>query len=182
MTPITTIENVSFSYDGAEAPAGAGSQGLVTSTATERRLVLNDVSFTAKQGEVTALVGPSGSGKSTVSKLAARFWDADAGRITHGGINIESVDPETLLKDYSVVLLDEATASQDVESESEVQEALSRLLADKTVLVIAHRMRTVMGANKVVVLDEGKVIESGTPQELLAANGLFARMVQLQSR
>ena len=255
------FENVSFSYDGAEASAGAGLQGLATSTATERRLVLNDVSFTAKQGEVTALVGPSGSGKSTISKLAARFWDADAGRITHGGINIESVDPETLLKDYSVVfqdvllfddsvlgnirlgrrdatdaevlaaakaancdefvsklpqgydtmigengsklsggerqrisiarallkdapvvLLDEATASQDVESESEVQEALSRLLADKTVLVIAHRMRTVMGANKVVVLDEGKVIESGTPQELLTANGLFARMVQLQSR
>lgn len=237
------FENVSFSYDenGAE-------------------LVLKDVSFVAKQGEVTALVGPSGSGKSTISKLAARFWDADAGRITHGGIDIESVDPEILLKDYSVVfqdvllfddtvmgnirlgrrdatdeevlaaaraancdefvsklpqgydtmigengsklsggerqrisiarallkdapvvLLDEATASQDVENESEVQEALSRLLVDKTVLVIAHRMRTVMGANKVVVLDEGKIIESGTPQELLAANGLFARMVQLQS-
>lgn len=80
-----------------------------------------------------------------------------------------------------MVLLDEATASQDVENESEVQEALSRLLTDKTVLVIAHRMRTVMDANKVVVLDEGKIIESGTPQELLAAKGLFAHMVQLQS-
>lgn len=237
------FENVSFSYDenGAES-------------------VLKDVSFVAKQGEVTALVGPSGSGKSTISKLAARFWDADAGRITHGGIDIESVDPEILLKDYSVVfqdvllfddtvmgnirlgrrdatdeevlaaaraancdefvsklpqgydtmigengsklsggerqrisiarallkdapvvLLDEATASQDVENESEVQEALSRLLADKTVLVIAHRMRTVMGADKVIVLDEGKIIEAGTPQELQATNGLFARMVQLQS-
>lgn len=241
------FENVSFSYD--DADAGSGSES-----------VLNNVTFTAKQGEVTALVGPSGSGKSTISKLAARFWDADAGRITHGGINIESVDPETLLKDYSVVfqdvllfddsvmgnirlgrrdatdaevlaaakaancdefvsklpqgydtmigengsklsggerqrisiarallkdapvvLLDEATASQDVENESEVQEALSRLLADKTVLVIAHRMRTVMGADKIVVLDEGKVVESGTPEELLATNGLFARMVSLQS-
>lgn len=254
------FENVSFSYDGAGASAGAGSQGPATNAATTGESVLRDVSFTAKQGEVTALVGPSGSGKSTISKLAARFWDADAGRITHGGIDIESVDPETLLKNYSVVfqevllfddsvlgnirlgrrdatdaevlaaakaancdefvsklpngydtmigengsklsggerqrisiarallkdapvvLLDEATASQDVENESEVQEALSRLLTDKTVLVIAHRMRTVMDANKVVVLDEGKIIESGTPQELLAAKGLFAHMVQLQS-
>lgn len=237
------FENVSFSYD----DAGAKS-------------VLRDVSFMAKQGEVTALVGPSGSGKSTISRLAARFWDVDAGRITHGGIDIESVDPETLLRDYAVVfqdvllfddtvmgnirlgrrdatdeevlaaaraancdefvcklpqgystmigengsrlsggerqrisiarallkdapvvLLDEATASQDVENESEVQEALSRLLADKTVLVIAHRMRTVMGANKVVVLDQGRIAESGTPEELLAAGGLFARMVALQS-
>ena len=237
------FENVSFSYDddGTEA-------------------VLQDVTFTAKQGEVTALVGPSGSGKSTISKLAARFWDADEGRITHGGIDIESVDPEVLLKDYSVVfqdvllfddtvmgnirlgrrdatdeevlaaaraancdefvgklpqgydtmigengsklsggerqrisiarallkdapvvLLDEATASQDVENESEVQEALSRLLVGKTVIVIAHRMRTVMGADKVVVLDQGRIVESGTPTELLAEGGLFARMVALQS-
>lgn len=237
------FENVSFAYDddGAES-------------------VLEDVSFTARQGEVTALVGPSGSGKSTISKLAARFWDTDAGRITHGGIDIENVDPEELLKDYSVVfqdvllfddtvignirlgrrdatdeevlaaaraancdefvsklpqgyatmigengsklsggerqrisiarallkdapvvLLDEATASQDVENESEVQEALSRLLVGKTVIVIAHRMRTVMGADKVVVLDQGRIVESGTPEELLAKGGLFARMVALQS-
>lgn len=241
------FENVSFSYDDAVSNAGSES-------------VLRNVSFTAKQGEVTALVGPSGSGKSTISKLAARFWDADAGKITHGGIDIEGVDPETLLKDYSVVfqdvllfddtvmgnirlgrrdatdeevlaaakaancdgfvnklpqgydtmigengsklsggerqrisiarallkdapvvLLDEATASQDVENESEVQEALSRLLVGKTVIVIAHRMRTVMGADKVIVLDQGRVVESGKPDELLAANGLFARMVSLQS-
>lgn len=237
------FENVNFSYD----DAGAES-------------VLRDVTFTAKQGEVTALVGPSGSGKSTISKLAARFWDADSGRITHGGVDIEGVDPEVLLKDYSVVfqdvllfddtvignirlgrrdatdeevlaaaraancdefvsklpqgyatmigengsklsggerqrisiarallkdapvvLLDEATASQDVENESEVQEALSRLLVGKTVIVIAHRMRTVMGADKVVVLDQGRIVESGTPEELLAKGGLFARMVALQS-
>lgn len=241
------FENVSFSYDDAVSNAGSES-------------VLNDVTFTAKQGEVTALVGPSGSGKSTISKLAARFWDIDAGKITHGGIDIEGVDPETLLKDYSVVfqdvllfddtvmgnirlgrrdatdeevlaaakaancdgfvnklpqgydtmigengsklsggerqrisiarallkdapvvLLDEATASQDVENESEVQEALSRLLVGKTVIAIAHRMRTVMGADKVIVLDQGRVVESGKPDELLAANGLFARMVSLQS-
>lgn len=241
------FENVSFSYDDAVSNAGSES-------------VLHNVSFTAKQGEVTALVGPSGSGKSTISKLAARFWDIDAGKITHGGIDIEGVDPETLLKDYSVVfqdvllfddtvmgnirlgrrdatdeevlaaakaancdgfvsklpqgygtmigengsklsggerqrisiarallkdapvvLLDEATASQDVENESEVQEALSRLLVGKTVIVIAHRMRTVMSADKVIVLNQGRVVESGKPDELLAANGLFARMVSLQS-
>ena len=221
--------------------------------------VLTDVSFTAREGEVTALVGPSGSGKSTAAKLAARFWDVDAGHITVGGVDVAGVDPETLLTDYTevfqdvvlfngtvmeniwlgrreatdeevlaaaraancdefvrkmaqgydtpigengallsggerqrisiarailkdapIVLLDEATASLDVESESLVQEALSRLLVGKTVLVIAHRMRTVLGADHVVVLAEGRVAEEGTPAELLAAGGLFARMVSLQ--
>lgn len=221
--------------------------------------VLTDVSFTAREGEVTALVGPSGSGKSTAAKLAARFWDVDAGHITVGGVDVAGVDPETLLTDYTevfqdvvlfngtvmenirlgrreatdeevlaaaraancdefvrkmaqgydtpigengallsggerqrisiarailkdapIVLLDEATASLDVESESLVQEALSRLLVGKTVLVIAHRMRTVLGADHIVVLAEGRVAEEGTPAELLAAGGLFARMVSLQ--
>ena len=221
--------------------------------------VLTDVSFTAREGEVTALVGPSGSGKSTAAKLAARFWDVNAGHIIVGGVDVAGVDPETLLTDYTevfqdvvlfngtvmenirlgrraatdeevlaaaraancdefvrkmaqgydtpigengallsggerqrisiarailkdapIVLLDEATASLDVESESLVQEALSRLLVGKTVLVIAHRMRTVLGADHIVVLADGRVAEEGTPAELLAAGGLFARMVGLQ--
>lgn len=234
------FDRVSFSYENGEP-------------------VLTDVSFTAREGEVTALVGPSGSGKSTAAKLAARFWDVDAGHITVGGVDVAGVDPETLLTDYTevfqdvvlfngtvmenirlgrreatdeevlaaaraancdefvrkmaqgydtpigengallsggerqrisiarailkdapIVLLDEATASLDVESESLVQEALSRLLVGKTVLVIAHRMRTVLGADRIVVLAEGRVAEEGTPAELLAAGGLFARMVGLQ--
>ena len=234
------FDGVSFSYENGEP-------------------VLADVSFTAREGDVTALVGPSGSGKSTAAKLAARFWDVDTGRITVGGVDVAGVDPETLLTDYTevfqdvvlfngtvmenirlgrreateeevlaaaraancdefvrkmaqgydtpigengallsggerqrisiarailkdapIVLLDEATASLDVENESLVQEALSRLLVGKTVLVIAHRMRTVLGADHIVVLAEGRVAEEGTPAELLAAGGLFARMVSLQ--
>lgn len=234
------FDGVSFSYENGEP-------------------VLADVSFTAREGDVTALVGPSGSGKSTAAKLAARFWDVDAGHITVGGVDVAGVDPETLLtdctevfqdvvlfngtvmenirlgrreateeevlaaaraancdefvrkmaqgydtpigengallsggerqrisiarailKDAPIVLLDEATASLDVENESLVQEALSRLLVGKTVLVIAHRMRTVLGADHIVVLTEGRVAEEGTPAELLAAGGLFARMVSLQ--
>lgn len=221
--------------------------------------VLTDVSFTAKEGEVTALVGPSGSGKSTVTRLAARFWDATSGKVTVGGVDVANVDPEVLLRDYAVVfqdvllfddtvmgnirlgrrdatdeevlvaaraancdefvcrmpqgyatmigengsklsggerqrisiarallkdapivLLDEATASLDVENETVVQEALSRLLAGKTVIVIAHRMRTVENADKIVVLRDGVVAEQGTPAELKAAGGEFARMVELQ--
>lgn len=223
--------------------------------------VLKGVSFVAKQGEVTALVGPSGSGKSTASKLAARFWDADSGSITLGGVDVKTVEPETLFKNFAVVfqdvllfddtvmenirlgrsgatdeevkqaanaaqceefinrlpegyqtnigengsalsggerqrisiarallknapvvLLDEATASMDAESETLVQDALSVLLKNKTVMVIAHRMRTVANADKVVVLDDGKVSEMGTPSELMAANGLYARLVALQQK
>lgn len=222
--------------------------------------VLEDVSFTAKQGEVTALVGPSGGGKSTACKLAARFWDVGSGRITLGGVDISTIDPETLLtyyamvfqdvvlfrdtimenirlgrrgasdeevlyaaraaqcddfvqrlpdgyntvigengatlsggerqrisiarallKDAPVVLLDEATASLDVENESAVQAALSELLRGKTVLVIAHRMRTVAGADHIVVLENGRVAQEGTPSELMAQGGLYKRMVALQN-
>ena len=222
--------------------------------------VLRDVSFVAKQGEVTALVGPSGGGKTTVSRLAARFWDADRGRITVGGMDISQIDPETLLslyaivfqdvtlfdntvlenirigkknatdeevlaaarlagceefveklpdgwhsrigengctlsggerqrisiaraflKDAPVILLDEATASLDVENETQVQTALSRLIREKTVLVIAHRMRTVAGADKIVVLADGEVAEQGTPAQLMQKGGLYAHMVGLQT-
>ncbi len=222
--------------------------------------VLKDVSFTAKQGEVTALIGPSGGGKSTAAKLAARFWDIDRGRITVGGVDVATVDPEKLLNAYSIVfqdvtlfnntvmenirigrkdatdaeviqaakeamceefiaklpqgyqtmigengstlsggerqrisiarallkdapiiLLDEATASLDAENETEIQQAISRLVEQKTVLIIAHRMRTVENANKIVVLSGGTVAETGTPKELMKKNGAFARMVKLQT-
>lgn len=221
--------------------------------------VLEDVSFTARQGQVTALVGPSGGGKSTACKLAARFWDIQGGKITLGGIDISTVDPETLLKHYSfvfqdvvlfrdtilenirlgrrgatdeevyaaaraarcdefvrelpegyqtvvgengstlsggerqrisiarallkdapVILLDEATASLDVENETAVQEAISRLVKDKTVLIIAHRMRTVAGVDHVVVLADGGVAQEGAPAELLAQNGLYRQMAERQ--
>lgn len=222
--------------------------------------VLQDASFTAKQGKVTALIGPSGGGKSTAAKLAARFWDAECGRITVGGVDVSTVDPEKLLTAYSIVfqdvtlfhntvmenirlgrkdatdaevmaaakaamceefiqklpqgyqtmigengstlsggerqrisiarallkdapiiLLDEATASLDAENETEIQQAISRLVKDKTVLIIAHRMRTVENADQIVVLDHGTVAEMGTPSELMAQNGAFARMVKLQT-
>ena len=221
--------------------------------------VLNDVSFTAKQGEVTALVGPSGGGKTTVSRLAVRFWDNQKGKITVGGMDISKIGPEKLmtlysivfqdvtlfnntimenirlgrkgatdeevlaaahlancdefaekfpdkwntdigengcelsggerqrisiarafLKDAPIILLDEATASLDVENETAIQTALSRLIRNKTVLVIAHRMRTVAGADKIVVLSDGVVAEQGTPEKLLNKNGIFKRMADLQ--
>lgn len=233
------FEHVGFSYDEKE--------------------VLHDVSFTAKEGEVTALVGPSGSGKSTCARLAARLWDISKGVIRVGGVDISTIDPEVLLWDYSmvfqdvvlfddtvmenirlgkrgatdeevraaakaancdefvhrlpqgyntpigengaklsggerqrisiarallkdapIVLLDEATASLDVENETRVQGALSRLLVGKTVLVIAHRMRTVEAADKIIVLADGRVAEEGTPAELMNKNGLYHRMVDLQ--
>lgn len=221
--------------------------------------VLSDVSFTAKQGEVTALVGPSGGGKTTVSRLAVRFWNNQKGKITVGGMDISKIDPEKLmtlysivfqdvtlfnntimenirlgrkgatdeevlaaahlancdefaeklpdkwntdigengcelsggerqrisiarafLKDAPIILLDEATASLDVENETAIQTALSRLIRNKTVLVIAHRMRTVAGVDKIVVLSDGVVAEQGTPEKLLNKNGIFKRMADLQ--
>ncbi len=223
--------------------------------------VLEDVSFTVKQGEVTALVGPSGGGKTTVSRLAARFWDASSGKITVGGMDVSKIDPEKLFSLYSIVfqdvtlfnntimenirigrkdatdeeviaaaklancdefamklpdkwnsmigengcelsggerqrisiaraflknapiiLLDEATSSLDVENETLIQSALSRLIKDKTVMVIAHRMRTVAGADKIVVLSDGKVAETGTPDELMKKDGIFAHMSKLQTQ
>ena len=221
--------------------------------------VLRDVSFTAKQGEVTALIGPSGGGKTTVSRLAARFWDANKGSIMVGGMDVSKIDPETLLSLYSIVfqdvtlfnntilenirigkkdatdeeviaaaklahcdefvekmpqkwnsmigengselsggerqrisiaraflkdapiiLMDEATASLDVDNESIIQEAISELIKNKTVLIIAHRMRTVDGVDKIVVLKDGVVAESGTPEALKAQDGIYKHMVELQ--
>lgn len=235
------FDHVGFAYDGGET-------------------VLRDVSFTAKQGEVTALVGPSGGGKTTVSRLAARFWDVDRGSIKVGGMDVSKIDPETLmslysivfqdvtlfdntvmenirigkkdasdeeimaaarlanvaefveklpdkwssnigengcelsggerqrisiarafLKDAPIILLDEATASLDVENETAIQTALSLLIKDKTVLIIAHRMRTVSGADKIVVLKDGLVSEQGSPEELYKKDGTFAHMVKLQT-
>ena len=235
-----TFDDVKFGYDKDES-------------------VINGVSFTAKQGEVTALVGPSGCGKSTISKLCSRFWDVDKGAIKLGGEVIKNIDPECLLKNYSIVfqdvnlfnntimenirigrkdatneevieaakkancdefvsklpdgyntyigengaelsggerqrisiarallkdapivLLDEATASLDAENETIVQEAISNATKGKTVIVIAHRMRTIENADKVIVLNEGKVVEEGNPQELIKKNGQFTKMVSLQ--
>lgn len=236
------FQHVGFSYDHGET-------------------VLNDVSFTAKQGEVTALVGPSGGGKTTISRLASRFWDAGKGTITIGGMDISNIDPETLLslfsivfqevtlfdntimenirigrkdatdeevmaaaklancdefanklpdgfhsligengctlsggerqrisiaraflKDAPIILLDEATASLDVENETLIQTALSRLIKEKTVLIIAHRMRTVGGVDKVILLAEGTVAEQGTPDQLIKKGGMYSHMVELQTR
>lgn len=235
------FNNVSFSYN-------------------DNTKVLENITFTAKQGEITALVGPSGGGKTTISRLAARFWDTSSGTITVGGMDISQIEPETLLKLYSIVfqdvtlfntsilenirlgkkdatdeevlyaaklancdefaskmpngynteigengcnlsggerqrisiaraflknapivLLDEATASLDVENETLIQTALSRLIKNKTVLVIAHRMRTIENADKIIVLSNGTVAEFGTPNELMIKNGLFRHMVELQT-
>ena len=221
--------------------------------------ILDDVSFTAKQGDVTALIGPSGGGKTTVSRLAARFWDVTNGKVTFGGEDISKIDPEALLKYYSIVfqdvtlfnntimenirigkkdasdeevinaaklanceefinrmpdgyntvigengeklsggerqrisiaraflkdapviLLDEATASLDAENETLIQQSISRLIKDKTVMIIAHRMRTVAGADKIVVIKDGRADEQGTPEELEKQNGIYAKMLALQ--
>ena len=225
----------------------------------EEKQVLKKASFTAKQGEITALVGPSGSGKTTAAKLAARFWDIQGGTITLGGQDISRIDPETLLKNFSIVfqdvvlfntsirdnirigkrdatdeeiqraaklancddfvqklpqgydtvigengdtlsggerqrisiarailkdapivLLDEATASLDVENESKIQQSISELVKNKTVIIIAHRMRTIANADKVVVLQNGQVVETGSPAELKAKGGLFGKMLKFQ--
>lgn len=236
-----TFEHVGFSYE-------------------EDKQILRDVSFTARQGEITALVGPSGGGKSTTAKLAARFWDIGKGRVLLGNTDISQIDPETLLKHFSIVfqdvtlfnasimdnirigrrdasdeevmrvaklaccddfvsrlpdgyhtiigengetlsggerqrvsiarallkdapivLLDEATASLDVENETKIQAGISELVKNKTVLIIAHRMRTIANANKIVVLANGTVAEAGTPEELNKRNGMFSHMVKRQS-
>ncbi|GAA0783543.1 ABC transporter ATP-binding protein [Hathewaya limosa] len=235
------FKNVAFSYD-------------------KKDSVLKDVSFVIKQGEVTALVGPSGGGKSTAAKLAARFWDITSGKITMGGVDISTISPEALLKNYAIVfqdvtlfndtvmenirlgrreatdeevlnaakiamcdefvmkmpngyktvigengstlsggerqrisiarallkdapiiLLDEVTASLDVENETKIQNALSELIKNKTVLVIAHRMRTVENADKIIVLSDGYVAEKGTPKSLFKKNGIYSNMVKLQT-
>ena len=242
-----SVDNYDIAFDGVDFSYETGKQ------------VLRNVSFTARQGEVTALVGPSGGGKSTSAKLAARFWDIDKGTITLGGQDISKIDPEALLKNYAVVfqdvllfnssvadnirigkpdatdeeirrvaelarcdefvsrmpegydtligengaalsggerqrisiarallkdapivLLDEATASLDVENETKIQAGISELIRNKTVLIIAHRMRTVANAHKIVVLKDGTVAEQGTPAELMARGGEFARMVERQ--
>ena len=221
--------------------------------------VLKDVSFTARQGEVTALIGPSGGGKTTVSRLASRFWDIDSGKITLGGQDISGIEPESLLSAYSIVfqdvtlfnqsvmenirigkkgatdeevkraahlancedfisrlpdgydtnigengselsggerqrisiaraflkdapviLLDEATASLDVENETSIQQSLSALIKNKTVLIIAHRMRTIASADHIIVLKDGIVQEDGTPAELSARGGIYAHMAEQQ--
>ena len=236
-----TFDHVKFSYE-------------------EGKPVLKDVSFTAKQGQVTALVGPSGGGKSTVAKLAAKFYDLDGGKITLGGVDIAKLDSVALMKDFSIVfqdvvlfnntimenirvgrkgasdtdviaaakaakchefienlpqgyqtvigengstlsggecqrlsiarallkdapviLLDEATASLDVDSETQIQEAISELVSGKTVLVIAHRMRTIEAADQIVVLDKGVVAEKGNPDTLMKKNGLYRKLVDLQT-
>ena len=223
------------------------------------KTVLKDVSFTAKQGQVTALVGPSGGGKSTIAKLAAKFYDVDGGKITLGGADIAKIDPVALMKDFSIVfqdvvlfnntimenirigkkdatdqevmaaaklahcdefvenmpdqwntmigengselsggqrqrisiaraflkdapiiLMDEATASLDVDNESMIQESISKLIENKTVLIIAHRMRTVDGVDQIVVLKDGVVFEQGKPQDLKQQNGIYKHMVEMQ--
>lgn len=225
----------------------------------QKEQVLSDVSFTAKQGEVTALIGPSGGGKTTISRLAARFYDIDSGKITVGGMDISKIDPEKLLEFYSIVfqdvtlfnntimenirigkkdatdqevmaaaklahcdefvenmpdkwntmigengselsggqrqrisiaraflkdapiiLMDEATASLDVDNESMIQESISKLIENKTVLIIAHRMRTVDGVDQIVVLKDGVVFEQGKPQDLKQQNGIYKHMVEMQ--
>ena len=221
--------------------------------------VLKDVSFCAKQGQVTALIGPSGGGKTTISRLAARFWDAGEGKITLGGEDISGIDPETLLRNYSIVfqdvtlfnnsimenirigkegatdeevreaarlancdqfvellpekydtcigengsglsggerqrisiaraflkdapviLLDEATASLDAENETAIQEALSRLISNKTVMIIAHRMRTIANADNIVVLKDGVVAEQGSPGFLSSYDSIYSHMTKQQ--
>lgn len=271
------FEHVDFAYDTDKADKERGTSRQATAankhadnanplvdssarhSSTLRKKVLDDVSFTARQGEITALIGPSGGGKSTATKLAARFWDVNSGRITLGGVDISTIDPEALLRNFSVVfqdvvlfnasvidnirigrrdatdeevlrvarlaccdefasklpdgyqtvigengqtlsggerqrisiarallkdapvvLLDEATASLDVENETLIQAGISELVKNKTVLIIAHRMRTIANADKILVLGNGKIIEQGTPGELKARGGYFARMLALQ--
>ena len=254
--PLTSLFSREAAYDGYDIVFDH-----VGFSYKEGKQVLKDVSFTARQGQVTALVGPSGGGKSTSAKLAARFWDIDRGKITLGGTDISGIEPETLLRSFSIVfqdvvlfnntimenirlgrkdasdqevmeaaraaqceefihrlpngyetrigengsalsggerqrlsiarallknapviLMDEATASLDVENETLVQQAISNLVKNKTVLIIAHRMRTVAGADRIVVLKDGYVAEQGTPEELLEKKGIYHHMAELQGK
>ena len=235
-----TFDHVSFAYNEKE--------------------VLHDVSFVAKQGEITALVGPSGSGKSTLTRLAARFWDVKDGAVLVGGKDVKKIAPEKLLANYSivfqdvvlfndtiynnirigkagateeevyaaarlaacdefierlpdgyqtmigengktlsggerqrlsiaraflkdapVVLLDESTASIDPENETKIQQAIGKLIENKTVLIIAHKLRSVVDCDKIVVLNEGGLAEEGTHETLMAEKGLYHRLYTLQN-
>lgn len=236
------FENVEFAYNNNEK-------------------VLNGISFVAEQGQITVLAGESGGGKSTAVKLAARFWDVTKGKITLGGVDISTVDPEVLLEKFSIVfqdvilfngtilenirigkrgasdeevymaakaaqcdefikrfplgyntvigengstlsggerqrisiarallkdapiiLLDEATASLDVENETLIQSALGKLIKNKTVLLIAHRMRTAASADKIIILKDGKIAEQGSPKNLMKIKGMYYKMVELQNQ
>lgn len=269
---IATQKNIDRMNEILEYPIQNGSQQLtnqgvdiefkdVCFSYNPGKMVLNGVSFQAKQGEVTALIGPSGGGKTTVARLASRFWDVNSGNIKIGGMDVSTIDPETLfslfsivfqevvlfnntvmenirignkdatdeevlqaakmancdefvrklpngyqsdigengcelsggerqrisiarafLKNAPIILLDEATASLDVDNETLIQAALSKLIQGKTVLVIAHRMRTVIGVDKIVVLEKGIVAESGTPKELMQQAGIFKKMVEMQNQ
>lgn len=156
--------------------------------------VLSDVSFTARQGEVTALIGPSGGGKTTVSRLAhcdefveklPDKWNSmigENGAELSGGERQRISIARAFLKDAPIILMDEATASLDVDNESMIQESLSKLIQNKTILLIAHRMRTVAKADKIVVLQDGRVAESGTPEELEQLGGIYSHMAKLQKQ
>ena len=263
-------DNVSFSYNepangcganGSTSAAGGGTTAVGTETTADdaEENTVSGISFTAKQGEITALVGHSGCGKSTIARLAARFWDASSGTVSIGGVDVSTVEPETLLgafsivfqdvvlfndtvynnilignrnatreqvfaaakaaqcdsfieklphgydteigengytlsggerqrlsiarallKDAPIILLDEATAALDPENETLIQHAISTLIKDKTVIVIAHRLRTVENADKIIVLNKGTIAETGTHAELMDKGGIYREMYRLQ--
>ena len=263
-------DNVSFSYNepangcganSSTSAAGGGTTAVGTETTADdaEENTVSGISFTAKQGEITALVGHSGCGKSTIARLAARFWDASSGTVSIGGVDVSTVEPETLLgafsvvfqdvvlfndtvynnilignrnatreqvlaaakaaqcdsfieklpygydteigengytlsggerqrlsiarallKDAPIILLDEATAALDPENETLIQHAISTLIKDKTVIVIAHRLRTVENADKIIVLNKGTIAETGTHAELMDKGGIYREMYRLQ--
>ncbi|QTQ17239.1 ABC transporter ATP-binding protein [Treponema parvum] len=250
-------DNVSFSYNESNGGESAGGGANIPDGADEN--TVSGISFTAKQGEITALVGHSGCGKSTIARLAARFWDASSGTVSVGGVDVSTVDPETLLaafsivfqdvvlfndtvynnilignrnatreqvlaaakaaqcdsfieklpqgydteigengytlsggerqrlsiarallKDAPIILLDEATAALDPENETLIQHAIGTLIKGKTVIVIAHRLRTVENADKIIVLNKGMIAETGTHSELMEKDGIYRQMYRLQ--
>ncbi len=235
------FRNLSFSYENTEE-----------ATRTE---ALRDISFTARQGEITALVGPSGSGKSTVANLIPRFWDVEQGEIRIGGINIKHIAteqlmnlvsfvfqdtflfydtlyenirvgrPETtreevitaakvaqchefieqlpagyetkigdegvylsggeaqricvaraILKNAPILVLDEATAFADPENEYKMQQALQALIRNKTVIIIAHRLSSIISARQIIVLKEGQIVQKGRHSELSTTDGVYKKM------